>query len=137
MKPWLIILPTETSQCMVRISLIKIDNLKQIFLTSVLSLFCFSFAYAADSDGKALSKQRRAELHNLLIQDCGSCHAMTMKGGLGPALTPEVLSNKPRQMIEMTIRHGRPGTPMPPWSPILSKEEISWLVDTLYSGVRP
>jgi len=84
-----------------------------------------------------LSEQRRIELKDLLLQDCGSCHGMTMKGGLGPALTPDVLHNKSRQMITITIREGRPGTPMPPWKTILSEQEIQWLVDSLYSGVTP
>lgn len=84
-----------------------------------------------------ISKQRSAELYNLLIQDCGSCHGMTMKGGLGPALTSDVLKNKSRKMIEATISNGRPGTPMPPWNNLLTKQEISWLVNTLYSGVKP
>jgi len=82
------------------------------------------------------STQRQAELHNLLIQDCGSCHGMTMKGGLGPALTPDVLKSKPRKMIEVTIANGRAGTPMPPWNKILTSEEITWMVDTLYAGVK-
>jgi len=84
-----------------------------------------------------LSEQRRVELKDLLLQDCGSCHGMTMKGGLGPALTPDVLHNKSRQMITVTIREGRPGTPMPPWKSILSEQEIQWLVEALYTGVTP
>ena len=90
--------------------------------------------YAADS--YSISNQRQAELHNLLIQDCGSCHGMTMKGGLGPALTADILKTKSRQMIEVTILQGRPGTPMPPWNTILTKEEVRWIVDTLYEGVK-
>ena len=82
-----------------------------------------------------ISVDRQAELHNLLTQDCGSCHGMTLKGGLGPALTVEVISNKPRELILETVLNGRPGTPMPPWKNILSREEIEWLVDMLYKGV--
>jgi len=84
-----------------------------------------------------LTEQRRVELKDLLLQDCGSCHGMTMKGGLGPALTADVLHTKSRQMITSTIREGRPGTPMPPWKSILSEQEIQWLVETLYTGVTP
>lgn len=110
-----------------------------IFLKLLLMIIMFIFyvtGYATDAY-QNISKQRRAELHNLLIQDCGSCHGMTMKGGLGPALTPEVLKHKSRQMVEVTILQGRPGTPMPPWQSILSNEEVRWLVDALYSGVTP
>ena len=115
------------------------DKIRQYLLFVLLPLFsCPVFSADITSDTyPGISKQRRAELHNLLIQDCGSCHGMTMKGGLGPALTPEVLKNKSRHMIEVTILHGRPGTPMPPWNELLSKEEVHWLVDRLYSGVAP
>jgi cytochrome c55X len=93
--------------------------------------------YATQASSTMLSEQRRAELHNLLLQDCGSCHGMTLKGGLGPALTPEALKGKPREFIELTIREGRSGTPMPPWKGILSQDEIRWLVDILYTGIKP
>jgi cytochrome c55X len=101
-----------------------------------LALFTHS-VYAAQAASTVLSEPRRAELLNLLLQDCGSCHGMTLKGGLGPALTPDVLKDKPREFIELTIREGRSGTPMPPWKNILSQDEIRWLVDTLYTGVTP
>jgi cytochrome c55X len=84
-----------------------------------------------------LTTSRAAELHNLLLQDCGSCHGMTLNGGLGPALTPDALKDKPREYIELTILNGRSGTPMPPWKDILTREEIRWLVDVLYSGATP
>ena len=60
------------------------------------------------------------ELRNLLIQDCGSCHGLTMRGGLGPALLPETLQGKPRDYLSNVILEGRPGTAMPGWSPLLS-----------------
>ena len=103
------------------------------FLSFIFSLLAFN---AVNAKADTLSHERKAELKNLLVQDCGSCHGMTMKGGLGPALTPEVLKSKPRQMIEITITHGRPGTPMPPWKNLLSSDEINWIIDTLYRGVK-
>jgi len=106
--------------------------LKQLLMVLAL-MFCVT-VYADDAANN-ITEQRRIELKNLLLQDCGSCHGMTLKGGLGPALTPEALKNKSRRMIEMTILQGRPGTPMPPWESILSREEVRWLVDTLYAGV--
>ncbi len=83
-----------------------------------------------------ISDERQTELINLLKQDCGSCHGMTLKGGLGPALTPEVIKDKPAQMLVETILLGRPGTPMPPWSPFLTREEAHWLVEQLYQGIN-
>ncbi len=108
-------------------------KLKTIFL---LITFCSLFYSSVNAQAEIISKQRSAELYNLLIQDCGSCHGMTLKGGLGPALTPDALKNKPREMIEVTISNGRPGTPMPPWNNILTRQEISWLVNTLYAGIK-
>ena len=77
---------------------------------------------------------RQAELQHLLKHDCGSCHGMTLQGGLGPALTVEGLQGKTRFMLLTTILEGRPGTPMPPWKNILSEEEAGWLVDVLLQG---
>ena len=53
---------------------------------------------------------------------------MTMKGGLGPALTPEALAGKPDEYLVTVILDGRAGTPMPPWKPFLSADEAQWLV---------
>jgi len=111
------------------------NQLVKLLLITVMSM-CYLTGYAADSK-QNISEQRRTELHDLLLQDCGSCHGMTMKGGIGPALTPDVLQNKSRQLMESTILLGRPGTPMPPWQSFLSKEEVRWLVDILYAGVTP
>ncbi len=78
-----------------------------------------------------LTQARQGELEHILRQDCGSCHGMTLKGGLGPALTPEALENKPRIYLQQTIQEGHPGTPMPPWKSILSPEDIDYLVELL------
>lgn len=86
----------------------------------------------------AVSPQRQTELAYLLTQDCGSCHGLTLKGGLGPALLPQALAGKPRALLIDTILHGRKGTAMPPWSPLLSREDAAWLADRLLSGdIRP
>jgi cytochrome c55X len=80
---------------------------------------------------------RQAELEHILRHDCGSCHGMTLKGGLGPALTPDALQNKPRAYIQQSIRYGHPGTPMPPWEGLLSLEDIDYLVDLLMTQAKP
>jgi len=74
---------------------------------------------------------RQKELVHLVRQDCGSCHGMTLKGGLGPALLPENLRDKPAEGLAATIYYGRPGTPMPPWKAFLSEAEAAWIVDKL------
>jgi len=78
---------------------------------------------------------RQAELRNLVVHDCGSCHGLTLQGGLGPALTPEALRGKHAEFLAVTILYGRPGTPMPPWRPFLTDQETAWLVNQLKAGV--
>ena len=70
----------------------------------------------------------------LVRQDCGSCHGMTLAGGLGPALTREALADKPVESLAATIYHGRPGTPMPPWRSMLSADEARWIAERLLAG---
>lgn len=86
-----------------------------------------------------------ARLVRLVRQDCGACHGMTLKGGLGPALLPEALAGKPPDYLQWVILNGRPGTAMPPWSPLVSAAEAAWIAERLLagfpgereSGVRP
>jgi cytochrome c55X len=78
---------------------------------------------------------RQQQLLHLLRQDCGSCHGLTLQGGLGPALTPQALRDKSPAMLQSVILYGRPGTPMPPWQPFMNDVEAKWLVDQLQTGV--
>lgn len=84
-----------------------------------------------------VSDTRQTELKHLLIQDCGSCHGLRMKGGLGPALTPQDLAGKPKDSLVATVVYGRPGTAMPPWDALLTENEAEWLIDLLLQGVAP
>ncbi len=86
---------------------------------------------AINASGSPLSETRQTELQHLLRHDCGSCHGMTLKGGLGPALTQDALVEKPKAYIQQTIRDGHPGTPMPPWGSLLSQTDIEYLVELL------
>jgi cytochrome c55X len=79
--------------------------------------------------------ERRAELVRLVRQDCGSCHGMTMKGGLGPSLEPAALAEKDPGQMRFVILHGRRGTPMPPWSAFLTEAEAGWIVELLRKGL--
>lgn len=80
---------------------------------------------------------RQQELRHLVKHDCGSCHGLTLQGGLGPALTAERLKPFSAEHLAMTIVHGRPGTAMPPWRPFLSDEEAIWLAQGLKEGTLP
>jgi len=77
---------------------------------------------------------RQAELTHLVRQDCGSCHGMTLKGGLGPALTRDALRDKPAESLVVTVLYGRPGTAMPPWRSFVSEPEAAWIVKQLQEG---
>ncbi len=83
---------------------------------------------------QAPSPERRQQLVHLVRQDCGSCHGLTLKGGLGPPLTPAALREKPVESLVATIYSGRPGTPMPPWHRFLSEDEARWVVEELRRG---
>jgi len=78
---------------------------------------------------------RQTELIYRLRQDCGSCHGMTLKGGLGPSLLPAAIGNRSDEVLTNVILHGVPGTPMPPWDFEISRDEATWLVHRLKEGV--
>ena len=80
-----------------------------------------------------VSTVRQQQLTHLLKHDCGSCHGMTLQGGLGPALLAENLQDKPDEMLIISILEGRPGTPMPAWKSQLSDADVAWLVKQLRS----
>ena len=80
------------------------------------------------------SPTRQKELVHMVRQDCGSCHGMTLQGGLGPALLPATLADKPAEGLVATIVYGRPGTAMPPWHRFLAEDEAQWIVARLIEG---
>jgi cytochrome c55X len=84
--------------------------------------------------GDAPEAARRTQLVSLVRQDCGSCHGMTLKGGLGPALTRAALRDKPPTSLVATVLYGRPGTPMPPWREFVTSAEAEWIVRQLQEG---
>lgn len=80
---------------------------------------------------------RQAELLHLLKHDCGSCHGLTRKGGLGPPLLPRALDGKDVAIIALVILEGVHGTPMPPWKSELSDVDAVWLAARLKRGDVP
>jgi cytochrome c55X len=97
-------------------------------------LFTLAIFCPASSMAEAPDAGRQAQLLYLLKHDCGSCHGMTRKGGLGPALLPENLRDFPPEFLVTTILDGRQGTPMPPWRGELSEADARWLVEALNRG---
>jgi cytochrome c55X len=77
------------------------------------------------------------KLANLVRQDCGSCHGLTLRGGLGKPLTSEHLRSWDRAQLVSIILDGVPGTPMPPWRALLSEGDARWIADRLQQGNLP
>ena len=100
------------------------------FLATAVGLaLSLSSAFATEPQGA-----RRAQLVEMVRQDCGSCHGLTLKGGLGPPLLPETMAEKDAEQMRFVILNGRPGTAMPPWRPFLSEAEAQWIVHMLRTG---
>ncbi len=76
----------------------------------------------------------KTELIRLVRQDCGSCHGMTLQGGLGTPLTREALADRSVETLAATILYGRPGSAMPPWKTLLSEQQANWIAEQLLSG---
>lgn len=82
----------------------------------------------------SVSPDDAKRLTTLVRQDCGSCHGLTLKGGLGKPLTADALDHWDREQIAAIILNGVPGTPMPPWRPLLSESEAQWIAGKLKTG---
>ncbi len=81
-----------------------------------------------------LSAERRKELGYMVLQDCGSCHGMTLQGGLGKPLTVDNIAEMPDEALVELILEGMPGTPMPPWKALITRPEAEWMVRFLRNG---
>ncbi len=74
---------------------------------------------------------RQAQLSDLVAEDCGACHGLTRKGGLGPPLLADALAGLSDTDVAATILDGRPDTPMPPWRGLLSDDDALWIARLL------
>jgi cytochrome c55X len=83
-----------------------------------------------------LPPERVAELERLVRQDCGSCHGMTLKGGLGSDLRAETLAGVEPQALVQIILDGVPGTAMPPWRPLLTEGDALWIAEYLLNAAK-
>lgn len=97
----------------------------------VAALLCLILAFAA----QPAMAQDAKRLSHMVKQDCGSCHGLTMKGGLGLPLTPEALEGKPAEVLATIILDGIPGTAMPRWRPLLTEDEALWMANYLKRGM--
>ncbi len=96
--------------------------------------FAVSSLNAAETAQPVPSADRQAQLIRLVRDDCGSCHGLTLKGGLGTPLTPDAIAGKQDMLLRETILRGRAGTAMPGWSDFMNESEAQWIVDQLQTG---
>jgi len=92
----------------------------------------FAAGLLAGAPGSAAEGE--VALERFVKQDCGSCHGLTLKGGLGPDIRPDAIAHHDRETLRLIIADGIPGTPMPPWGPLLTTDEIEWIVEFLMAG---
>ncbi len=96
-------------------------------MKTALILWCISVSCLAAEP----SLERQDTLRNLLKNDCGACHGLSLQGGMGPALLPTTLAAKSDELLLDTILNGRKGTAMPPWQPFMNHDEAVWLIGIL------
>lgn len=89
----------------------------------------------ADESAPAPDAVRAKQIVHIVRQDCGSCHGLTMKGGLGPSLEPAALAGKDPEQLRHVVLRGRPGTAMPPWERFLTEAEAAWVIELLRKGL--
>lgn len=70
----------------------------------------------------------------MVRQDCGSCHGLSLQGGLGAPLTREALAGQTPEALAVIILHGKHGTAMPPWKTLLSEAQARWIAERLIEG---
>ncbi|MFW2373751.1 MAG: cytochrome D1 domain-containing protein [Gammaproteobacteria bacterium] len=80
-----------------------------------------------------LSVAANASTQQLFKTHCASCHGENRLGIMGPALLPENLKRLRKPAAITTIAEGRAATQMPPFKDTLKAEEISALVDYIYT----
>lgn len=102
-------------------------------ISTFLYIVATGLVVVLSTNASALDSKQKESLIYLLKQDCGSCHGLTLKGGLGPALLKKNLEGKNKAYLTYVIKKGIPGTPMPPWENILNDQQVGFLADYLLS----
>lgn len=102
-----------------------------------LALVLAPWLLLAGAPASAVDTVRQSELVRLVHQDCGSCHGMTLKGGLGPDIRAVRLAGSDPAALAAIILDGVPGKPMPPWRPLLSEADAMWIANYLLKETSP
>lgn len=116
-------MPDRLAQCHARV----MPHAPAVWAFGVLALGLV----AASPAWPEITPDHAARLEHLVVQDCGSCHGMSMKGGLGRPLTADALAHATPEGLVAIILDGIPGTAMPPWRPLLSEDEATWIAEYL------
>ncbi|WP_404421461.1 c-type cytochrome [Thalassospira australica] len=106
-------------------------------LRKSLAIMSTAIALAAINPAQAengISARNPDALEQMVRQDCGSCHGLTFKGGLGSPLLPENLAAYSVEDLAQIILEGLPGTAMPPWRAIVTRDEAKWMARYLKTG---
>jgi cytochrome c55X len=105
-----------------------------VLLLLAIMILGVTLATNAGADESGPTPQRATQLVHLVRQDCGSCHGLTLRGGLGPPLLPAALAGKPADYLKYVILNGTAGTAMPGWSPLLTAADAEWIAQHLLRG---
>jgi dihydro-heme d1 dehydrogenase len=100
-------------------------------LLTRVSPFCFTlFIILTNGITSAYAESDSLQLY---IKNCAECHGQDRLGGSGPALLPENLKRIRKKQASTSIRDGLPATQMPAFGNKLNDEEISALVNYIYT----
>ncbi len=120
---------------MVKTGQIAQNQLRSFLKAGLLALPFLTGAHpGALADEDVLKEAARDKLANFVQQDCGSCHGLTLEGGLGSPLLPENLEHMDADVIRDVILGGLPGTAMPSWLGLLNEEEAAFIAEGLKTG---
>lgn len=96
--------------------------------------YLIGLLFSISTIANAISSDRQLELKNFLEQDCGSCHGMTLQGGLGTPLTPQALLDRSNDYLKTIILYGKSTTAMPAWKSLLTEQEVDFIIQMLRQG---
>ncbi len=102
-------------------------------LVILITTLTLAGTYSVSAENATSSRSPHA-LEQMVRQDCGSCHGLTFKGGLGSPLLPESLAAYSVEDLTTIILDGLPGTAMPPWRAIVTPDEATWMARYLKTG---
>ncbi len=115
----------------------KSRRVSYVEIAAAIALTCIALAAAIGdtiASAPGLTQERQRQLTEFVRQDCGSCHGMTLKGGLGRPLSADMFEGRGADIIAEIILDGIPGTAMPPWRALLTEAEADWIAEALKRG---